>query len=295
LLMALIATNFFGQNTPAIMATEAQYAEMWAQDAAAMYGYAGSSAAASTMQPFIPPAQTTNSGAQDGQNDAVANAAATSAGTSAQTAAMAATPQLASTTLVPQALQPLSSSASFSSATPSTLLPSSLSSWLPAPLGTGPALTTANWTTLLKNNAGIFGYFPLGMSQFSASIAQQLIPGTAGGAGAAGSAPIPGAGLPALSSGLGSGGAPVAAAVGQAESIGPLSVPPSWAGGAAGLNPTGQAAASLSALRTAEANTGPGGLLRGVPLSGAGRRGSGGFVHKYGFRYNVMPRPPSAG
>ncbi len=36
LLMALIATNFFGQNTPAIMATEAEYLEMWAQDAAAM-------------------------------------------------------------------------------------------------------------------------------------------------------------------------------------------------------------------------------------------------------------------
>ncbi len=40
LLMTLIATNFFGQNTPAIAATEAQYMEMWAQDAAAMYGYA---------------------------------------------------------------------------------------------------------------------------------------------------------------------------------------------------------------------------------------------------------------
>ena len=38
LLMALIATNIFGQNTPAIATTEAQYAEMWAQDAAAMYG-----------------------------------------------------------------------------------------------------------------------------------------------------------------------------------------------------------------------------------------------------------------
>ena len=42
LLFGLIATNFFGQNTAAIAATEAEYGEMWAQDAVAMYGYAGS-------------------------------------------------------------------------------------------------------------------------------------------------------------------------------------------------------------------------------------------------------------
>ncbi len=52
LLMTLIATNVLGQNTAAIAATETDYAEMWAQDAAAMYGYAGSSAAASTLTPF---------------------------------------------------------------------------------------------------------------------------------------------------------------------------------------------------------------------------------------------------
>ena len=51
LLMTLIATNIFGQNTAAIAATETDYAEMWAQDAATMYGYAGSSAAASTLTP----------------------------------------------------------------------------------------------------------------------------------------------------------------------------------------------------------------------------------------------------
>ncbi len=55
LLLALVATNFFGQNTPAIMATEAHYLEMWAQDAAAMYGYAGASSAASTLTPFTAP------------------------------------------------------------------------------------------------------------------------------------------------------------------------------------------------------------------------------------------------
>ena len=55
LLAALVATNFLGQNTPAIAATEVHYGEMWAQDAAAMYGYAGSSASASTLTPFTPP------------------------------------------------------------------------------------------------------------------------------------------------------------------------------------------------------------------------------------------------
>src|SRR5262249_17016524 len=41
LMSALVATNFLGQNSSAIAATEAQYLQMWAQDAAAMYGYAG--------------------------------------------------------------------------------------------------------------------------------------------------------------------------------------------------------------------------------------------------------------
>jgi PPE-repeat protein len=35
-MIALIATNLLGQNTAAIAATEAEYMEMWAQDAAAM-------------------------------------------------------------------------------------------------------------------------------------------------------------------------------------------------------------------------------------------------------------------
>ncbi|EUA10844.1 PPE family protein [Mycobacterium kansasii 732] len=39
LLGALVATNFLGQNTPAIAATEFDYVEMWAQDVGAMVGY----------------------------------------------------------------------------------------------------------------------------------------------------------------------------------------------------------------------------------------------------------------
>lgn len=56
-LMSLVATNFLGQNTPAIAATEAHYAQMWAQDAAAMYTYAGASAAATRLSPFTGPPQ----------------------------------------------------------------------------------------------------------------------------------------------------------------------------------------------------------------------------------------------
>ncbi len=57
LLLALIATNFFGQNTPAIMATEAQYEAMWGQDAATMESYAAASDAnnSALQQPTPPP------------------------------------------------------------------------------------------------------------------------------------------------------------------------------------------------------------------------------------------------
>src|SRR6202000_972519 len=60
LLATLLATNFFGQNPPAIATTEIQYAEMWAQDAVAMYGYAASSASATALSPFQQPQQNTD-------------------------------------------------------------------------------------------------------------------------------------------------------------------------------------------------------------------------------------------
>jgi PPE-repeat protein len=55
-LMTLIATNFLGQNTPAIAMTELQYLEMWAQDVAAMVGYhAGAMSVAATLPSFSAP------------------------------------------------------------------------------------------------------------------------------------------------------------------------------------------------------------------------------------------------
>jgi PPE-repeat protein len=74
LLMSLLATNFLGQNTAAIAAAEAQYAEMWAQDTTAMYGYAGSSAQATTLPPFGPGSLATGLSGVGAQVNAVANA-----------------------------------------------------------------------------------------------------------------------------------------------------------------------------------------------------------------------------
>ncbi|MGO9152006.1 PPE family protein, SVP subgroup [Mycobacterium sp.] len=79
LLAALVATNILGQNTPAIAATEAHYTEMWAQDAAAMYAYAGSSSTASQLTPFTEPPQTTNASATAAQSAAVSQVTSASA------------------------------------------------------------------------------------------------------------------------------------------------------------------------------------------------------------------------
>src|SRR5580693_4485907 len=49
---ALVASNIVGQNTTQIAATDAEYTEMWAQDAGAMYTYAASSSAATAITPF---------------------------------------------------------------------------------------------------------------------------------------------------------------------------------------------------------------------------------------------------
>jgi PPE-repeat protein len=85
LLAVLVATNILGQNTPAIAATEAHYLEMWAQDAAAMYGYAGSSSVASRLTAFTEPPQTTNTAGTAAQAASVSQAS-TQSGSNAASA-----------------------------------------------------------------------------------------------------------------------------------------------------------------------------------------------------------------
>lgn len=51
--LALIATNFLGQNTPAIAASDFVYLDMWVQDVVAMFGYlADAAAVAVSLTPF---------------------------------------------------------------------------------------------------------------------------------------------------------------------------------------------------------------------------------------------------
>jgi PPE-repeat protein len=301
LLMALIATNFFGQNTPAIMATEALYAEMWAQDAAAMYGYAAASAAASQVTPFATPPQTTTPDAASSQANAVAQAAATPAGqvatTVAQNAATAAPSTSAQTTAATTTASTTSATTTSTGATTTTT--GSFATWLqqfiqntlanhpPGAYGLG---LTGGTSGNLNSLRQIFqAYFGVGLGNFGWSIGQQLTFGTGTTAGAGGAwYPTPQfAGLAPFGN-----GAPVSAGIGQASTLGRLSVPANWPG----ATPAEMEEAQLvSSVRPGVAPT-SNALLNGVPMGSnlAGRR-SGGFVVRYGFRHAVMPRPPSAG
>jgi PPE-repeat protein len=206
LLAMLVATNIVGQNTPAIAATEAQYAEMWAQDAAAMYGYAGASAAATTVTPFSSPPPTTNPAGTVTQAAAVTHAAASPA---------AATPNL------------LSQAAN--------ILQSPASTWAANAL-LGPAMSFVNspGSQALNKFAGAFGTFGSMVfdTQFvAAGVTNILRPVIAGMPAAAAAAPAiaaPKAALGGLAGSLGGGGG-VSAGLGRAATVGSLSVPQSWA------------------------------------------------------------------
>uniref|UniRef100_UPI0035C9CAC0 PPE family protein n=1 Tax=uncultured Mycobacterium sp. TaxID=171292 RepID=UPI0035C9CAC0 len=240
LLASLVATNILGQNTPAIAATEAHYAEMWAQDAAAMYNYAGDSAAASTLTPFPTPPQTANPAGQAAQGAAIAQAAGTSAGTTTTTLS-----QL--TTAIPQALQSLASPGS-SAASTSGLLgilgmdPSNYSGVLDW-LGNSPLGFNANlWNTIFSSGFYMPGNWLGTLSEIPGLLggdAAAEAAGDAAGAAAEGAAAAEGLGAGALggAGGLEGLGAAVSAGLGRAASIGPLSVPPSWTAAAPPISP----------------------------------------------------------
>lgn len=293
LLMTLIATNFFGQNTGAIAATETQYFEMWAQDAAAMYGYAAASAIATELNRFVEPANTTIPDAVPLQAEAVSQATATQAGSAAQAGAN----QLFSAAAVPQALQQVA--ASPAAAIEPNFIWNSIRDFLtyglPTPTNNWAGLAPAQYTTLAR---GLQAYFGVGLASFGTQIEQQLFNGLGTTAGAGG-AWYPTPQFAALGAGGWHyhGGAGLTASIGTSAKVGALSVPTSWA------TTPGAAHAALPKVMSASLVTSPGATASpnvasapgAMPLGGrAGQRG-GNMGMRYGFRYNVLARPPSAG
>jgi PPE-repeat protein len=284
LLMTLIATNFLGQNTPAIAATEAQYAEMWAQDAAAMYAYAASSATASQLTAFTEPPQTTNAAAAPAQAAAVSQASGASGlniGTQLS--------QLINS--LPTALQSLGSGLLNSPTTGSTNLLSGLalpqlvnlpstSSW-PAGLGTD----LANWNTIMSTLTGPFslqGWTAIPGGPFL-SFGQAYAWGQNGqGAAAylAGPKAISGAlapltqgasaAKPMLSSAVGAQGA-----MGKAALVSGLSVPQGWTEAAPAIKTLAQVLPANAAAAPVASLAGEEGVFSQMALSSLAGRAVG--------------------
>jgi len=293
-LVALVGTNFFGQNTPAISVTEAQYAEMWAQDAVAMYGYADNAAAASVFTPFTSPPATTNAAAQ-----AVGTSQTSSITQTITNALQSLTSPAASTTSSNSLLTDLVNALGLNSSS-TTSTGTSITSPLGGTIDSGtvqesviaeyadiPAFFGMN----LATNA-IAPMFYTGISQLmtanSAAAAASGAANAAQGAAAAGGSALG----PALGGGAWGG-------VGQAAALGPLSVPQNWLWSAA--KPLEMVAPAGTPIFMPEAPVGAAGgspmLLGGLPrAAGVGAAaGAGAAAVKYGTRSTVMARPPAAG
>jgi PPE-repeat protein len=282
-LTSLVSTNVLGQNTPAIAATEAHYGEMWAQDAAAMYGYAGSSAVASRLTPFDPPQQTTDPAGVTAQSAAVGQAAATSAGTGQRTLSKL-------TSAIPGALHSMASPASSTTtaaAGSTTAAGTGLSgSWMWDNFGPNANI----WNTIFSSGFYMPGNY-MGTAADFMSQAGQSAGGAAAGAaeGAAGAAEgLAQATTAAPLGGLGGVGNAVSAGLGAAPQVGGLTVPASWTGGAPQMSSAINATPMVAPPPAVAAG------MPGVPLGGS--RGFGrNMPPQYGFKPSFVTRPPSAG
>jgi PPE-repeat protein len=296
-LMSLVAGNVLGQNTAPIAATEAQYAEMWAQDSAAMYGYAGSSAVATGVTAFTAPQQITSASALSAQSAAATQAAATSAGTAQSTLS-----QLICS--VPSALRGLATPAAsgsglggilddlglgiFSPASGSST--TGLSGLMNSLFGSNSAFgsfVNANiWNTIFSSGFYMPGNFLGTAADFMGQAAQSA--GQAVGDAANAAAGAAEGSLGELGAGLGTS---VSAGLGHGALVGPLTVPPSWTGGA----PQGPLSSTLGGTPMVAPPPAVAAGMPGVPLGNGLSQGLGRSMPQYGFRPTFVARPPAAG
>jgi PPE-repeat protein len=261
-LLALQATNFLGINTPAIMATEAQYEAMWVQDATTMYVYDATSSSTGVLQPISPETQSTNPGAPGIQAAANAKAATSPATQGLSNGLSGITNQL------------LGSS---SGSDPSLI------DWSNIPIVQNVIYNvgvTAAWNVaMLTATFPLLGHFlassPLGVTPFIDDV-------TPLGAGL-------GMGTTLVGS-TGFGGAAATAAMGEASAVGGLSVPASWSAAAPATLASSTAPLEGSGWTVAAEEGGPVAAMPGMPGMAAGKGAGAYAAPRYGVKPIVMPK-----
>jgi PPE-repeat protein len=276
-LAALVATNFLGINTPAIMANEAMYAEFWAQDAAAMYSYSAASAAAATLSPLTPPAENTNPSGQGTQAAAVSNAVGSNSGSAALNNTLGTLQNAASA-----AANPAASSAQ---ATGGDLL-TALNSLLGTPISENVIYNigvTLAWNiAMMTATLPLLGHF-MGAAPFGFTIGDTAPLGAGLGFGST---------LAGETTPLGGAGAATLAGMGESSAVGGLSVPAAWSA-ATPETVTGATLAGSGWTSPVEEGAGmggaPGGIMPGMASAG-GKGGYGMAGPRYGVKPKVMPK-----
>ena len=273
-LAVLVATNFLGINTPAIAANEAMYAEFWAQDAAAMYGYAAASAAAaSALTPLTDPAENTNPAGQAQQAAAVSNAVGSN-GTSATLNNTLGSLQNA----VGAAASPAQDTFGSVMSALNGLFGVPILSNTIYNVGVTLAWNSASMTATLAMLGHMIGMAPYG---FTISDTAPL------GAGL-------GFGTTLAGAGESMGGAATLAGMGSASSVGGMSVPASWsaAAPAATVGDATLAGSGGTAAADETPGMGGGGGMNGVMpgMASAGGKSGAGMGPRYGAKPTFMPK-----
>jgi len=265
-LAALVATNFLGINTPAIMATEAEYAEFWVQDAITMYVYQAASTAAAILQPIAPASPSTNPAAAGIQGAATAQAA-----TSAPAQGLGNVISGVQTAL-----------SNFDQLTTLGGNVPSLSQWASIPVvqnsiaqvGVTAAWFQGNMTSVFPSLGHLVATSPAGLTPFVDDV-------TPLGAGL-------GMGTSLVSS---TNGGAATAALGEASSVGGLSVPASWSAATPATLASSTAPLEGSGWTAATEEAAPIAAMPGMPGAGALAKGAGAYAApRYGFKPTVMPK-----
>jgi PPE-repeat protein len=283
-LAMLVATNVLGQNTPAIAANEALYGEFWAQDAAAMTGYAAaSSAAAAPLTPLVPPATTTNPAGQGQQAAAVSSAAGSNGTSSALNSTLGSLQNGLSA-----AASPAASAAAAPAADTFSSVLTELNTLFGVPI-VGNVIynigVTVAWNAfILVGTMPVLGHF-LGGAPFGVTLSDTTPLGAGLGYGTT---------LAGASSGLGGVGGATLAGMGSASSVGGMSVPAGWSGAAseAAVGETTLAGSGWTAAADETAGMGGGGMNGVMPgmASAGGKSGMGMAGPRYGVKPKVMPK-----